>query len=145
MKKALITLILFSSILLISCSNKVQEKRVLLNATDSQTEIKYRIDSIDHKTNDNYIVNSETTEGITKEIYKDPGVIPNHDIAIKIAFIYLSQLYGKDTIIEEFPLNIDSIGQYWIISGTLHAQLGGVAHITLRKDNGMVISMYHEK
>jgi tetrahydromethanopterin S-methyltransferase subunit G len=145
MKKALITLILFSSILLISCSKKVQEKRVLLNAIDNQTEIKYRIDSIDHKTIDNYVVNSETTEGITKEIYKDPGVIPNHDIAIKIAFIYLSQLYGKDTIIEEFPLNIDSIGQYWIISGTLHTQLGGVAHITLRKDNGMVISMYHEK
>jgi NTF2 fold immunity protein len=145
MNKALLTTILFFSILIISCSNKEQDKRVILNALDNQTEIKYRIDSTDHKVNHNYLVNSETTEKITNEIYNNPGVIPNHEIAIKIAFIYLSQLYGKETIIEEFPLNIDSIGQYWIISGTLHSQLGGVAYITLRKDNGMVISMYHEK
>jgi hypothetical protein len=56
-------------------------------------------------------------------------LIPNTETAVKIAFIYLSQIYGEKTIIEEFPLNVDSIGGNWIITGTLHTELGGTASL----------------
>lgn len=89
--------------------------------------------------------NHESTDEITKTIYKDPGVIPNYATAAKIAFVYLSQVCGKETIIEEFPLTSHFTGEYWVISGTLHSKLGGVAHISLKKENGMVFSIFHEK
>ena len=140
----LAVLIMFS-LLLSSCKEKVTDRTVILNGTNNQIEIKYRI--VDTSEKDNFLrqENNKLAENLTEGSFSYQELIPNSETAVKIAFIYLTQVYGEKTIIDEFPLNVDSTGGNWIITGTLHSELGGTAYIVLKKNTGTVIKLFHGK
>jgi hypothetical protein len=140
----LAVLILFS-LLLSFCKEKLTDRTVILNGTKNQIEIKYRI--VDTSEKDNFLrqQNNNLDESQTRGSFSYQELIPNSETAVKIAFIYLSQVYGEKTIVDEFPLNVDSTGGNWIITGTLHSELGGTAYIALKKNTGTVINLFHEK
>jgi hypothetical protein len=123
----------------------VTERTAILNGTNNQIEIKYRV--VDSTEKDNFLSqqNFKSLDQIPEGSFRYHKLIPNTETAVKIAFIYLSQVYGEKTIIDEFPLNVDSIGGNWIITGTLHSELGGTAYIALKKNTGAVINLYHDK
>jgi hypothetical protein len=75
------------------------------------------------------------------------GVIPNKEMAMKIAEIILNSVYGEKTIAEEKPLNVTLKNNVWIVEGTLAKKwmLGGVAAIEIAKDDGCVIRISHGK
>lgn len=72
--------------------------------------------------------------------------IKNKNEALVKAERILIKKYGEKVISEEHPLIVelknDSI---WYITGTLHAEKGGVAHLKLNKKNCRIIEIYHEK
>jgi hypothetical protein len=133
------------SLLLSFCKENVPDRSTILNAINKQVEIKYRITDTSEKHNFLRQLYIKSTEQFPEGSFSDQALIPNTETAVKIAFIYLSQIYGEKTIIEEFPLNVDSISGNWIITGTLHTELGGTAYIALKKTTGTVINLYHDK
>ena len=73
------------------------------------------------------------------------NVIPDAKTAADVAYIILVKIYDKETINHELPLRVTSIGSYWIISGTLHSELGGTAEIIMNKKNGTIVRLIHYK
>jgi hypothetical protein len=144
-KTTQLAILIMFSLLLSFCKEKVTDRTVILNGTKNQIEIKYRI--VDTSEKDNFLrkQNNILTENLTGGVFSYQELIPNSETAVKIAFIYLSQVYGEKKIIDEFPLNVDSTGGNWIITGTLHSGLGGTAYIALKKNTGTVINLFHGK
>jgi hypothetical protein len=144
-KTTQLTVLILFSLLLSFCKEKVTDRTVIVNGTNHQIEIKYRI--VDTSEKNNFLRQQPITSAgqLSEGSFSYKELIPNTETAVKIAFIYLSQVYGEKTIIDEFPLNVDSIGENWIITGTLHSEKGGTAHIELKKTTGTVIDLYHEK
>ena len=67
-------------------------------------------------------------------------------LVIMIGYIYLSRLYGKEAIKNEFPLRVGTDKHRWVISGTLpEGYLGGVAVIYLNKVDGKIEEHHHYK
>jgi len=144
-KTTQLAVLILLSLLLSFCKDKVTEQTAILSGTNNQIGIKYRV--VDSTEKDNFLrqQNFKSADQIPEGSFRYHKLIPNPETAVKIAFIYLSQVYGEKTIIDEFPLNVDSIGDNWIITGTLHSELGGTAYIALKKNTGAVINLYHDK
>ncbi len=75
------------------------------------------------------------------------GIIPDAKTASKIAYEYISVVYGKRIAEEEQPYNIQLINnQIWRISGSISQnKLGGVFSITIEKQTGKIWSICHTK
>ena len=127
------------------CTERGPINKVQLDNKSDGINIEFTFDSLNRNYDSITLDKLKSLGSVTGKFFEKKGVIPNPESAAKIAYIYLSQIYGKETITEEFPFIISVTGQYWIITGTLHSQKGGVAHIILKKDNGQVIDIFHEK
>lgn len=73
------------------------------------------------------------------------GYVPDAETAIKIAEAAWFPIYGKE-VLDEKPfqaiLQNDSI---WIVEGTLHDELGGVAHAEIQRKDGKILKVIHGK
>ncbi len=80
--------------------------------------------------------------------YEPPnGVVPDSETAIDLAVVFLSKIYGKETIQQEKPFNAVFRDGYWVVYGSLPRgyQVGGVAVIVIKKKNGEIINISHDK
>lgn len=76
----------------------------------------------------------------------ETGILSEQKKALKIAEAYFILFYGEK-VLEQRPFKGTDKGEYWEFSGTLPKGLfkGGVATIELKKKDGAVINIYHEK
>jgi hypothetical protein len=73
------------------------------------------------------------------------GFIPNKETAIKIAEAIWLPIYGKK-VLEEKPFKANLLdSNVWLVSGSLHAQFGGVVCLKIQKNDGKVLKVYHTK
>jgi hypothetical protein len=55
-------------------------------------------------------------------------------------------LYRKEKIEKEKPFQVTEYKKYWTVEGSLSdGYLGGTAHIVIRKSDGKVMIVWHEK
>jgi len=75
------------------------------------------------------------------------GVVNSASSAYEIAYTILTAIYGKSLIDSEKPLVIKLINnKYWEIHGSLPPNsFGGVGFICIKKDDGQIQSIKHEK
>lgn len=92
--------------------------------------------------------NQEYFENFLKDdtiIYSNKYIVPNKEVAIKIAEILLPNIYGN-SVLDEKPFNAQLINDTtWVVFGTCHYEVGGVAYIFINKKNCQVIKYYHDK
>lgn len=79
----------------------------------------------------------------------EAGILNDEKKAIKIAEAYLVTFFGEK-VIEERPFKLRDKGESWEVSGTFHCPKGkickgGVAIIELKKIDGAVVNIDHEK
>jgi hypothetical protein len=73
------------------------------------------------------------------------GLVPNEEVAIKIAEAIWLPLYG-DEIYSQKPYSVILKNEIWYINGTLQdGYIGGVAYIEIQKTNGKILNVYHTK
>ena len=73
------------------------------------------------------------------------GFVPDKETAIRIAEVILAPIYG-DAIKEQKPLNVElKNDSVWVVTGTLNSDLGGVAHIEIRKSDCKILHVEHGK
>ena len=77
----------------------------------------------------------------------EKGIVSTPDLAYTIAKSLLEELYGTKEIEDEFPLRVSLVNnKFWIIEGTLKSGTkGGVATIVIKKDDGQIQYVKHEK
>lgn len=74
------------------------------------------------------------------------GMIESPEMAYTIADCILAAKYGRKEMDDEKPYSITLLGgRFWVITGTLKSAQGGVAHIVLKKDDGQIQTIYHDK
>ena len=95
---------------------------------------------------------SQNSKGITmREISYMPeeGIVTNEKCAVTIAEAVLSDVYGAAEVKwQKLLVAILEKGDIWVVSGTFPKRknlLGGVAYIKIRKKDGAVLGMTHEK
>jgi len=72
-------------------------------------------------------------------------VLPNKDVAIKVAEPILFSIYGEKNILKQKPYNVSLRENKWIITGTVHSEKGGSFLIILDARNSKVLRVIHEK
>ncbi|HPT14446.1 MAG TPA: YbbC/YhhH family protein [Bacteroidales bacterium] len=98
-------------------------------------------------------INSEDAKKYLNEFLKDSihpcdnmVLIPNDEVAIKIAEPILFNIYGKNKIVNEKPYRISLIDNYWLIMGSLSKNTdGGVFEIVINAKDGKIIGVSHGK
>jgi NADH dehydrogenase FAD-containing subunit len=97
---------------------------------------------------DDYVMNDNlslsTYSDIAGYIPKD-GLVPTAEIAFQIAEPILVNIFGEEHIEKEKPFSINLENDIWIIKGTPYYRKGGVAYIEIRKTNGEILKVVHEK
>jgi hypothetical protein len=74
------------------------------------------------------------------------GIIHNEEIALKIADVILSDIYGVEAILIQKPLTARSDGSKWVVSGILKGDIaGGVAVIEINKSDGRILRISHDR
>ena len=76
--------------------------------------------------------------------FKEP-IIKDSTTAVSVAEPILFGIYGKDNILEQKPYVIHHIDDYWLISGTLHYDVGGTFFIIIDAKDSKVIKITHGK
>ena len=85
-------------------------------------------------------------------IWKKEGLVPNEEVAIKIAEAILVNVYGEE-VLENRPFiaALTDNGTVWYIKGTFPHTIesgywgGGVPHIKISKSDGRIIGYIHGK
>lgn len=81
---------------------------------------------------------------------KEGEEVSSAEMAFKIAEPMLIDTYGKENILLQKPFRINLVDDIWVIYGTLplangKMAVGGTAYIEIRKKNGELVKMIHEK
>lgn len=90
-------------------------------------------------------------EGIAfSEYSKQKGLgkidLVNAGMAVELAEIYVTHVYGKACVEKERPFYVTDKGHYWRIEGYLPSDMtGGVFLIEIDKENGRVMTLSHGK
>ena len=79
----------------------------------------------------------------------EKGVLTSEESAIKVAEAILVNIYGEK-VLEQRPFKAKLDGDVWKITGTFHCPQaigckGGVARIEIKKKDGKVKSVIHDK
>ena len=72
-------------------------------------------------------------------------ILDTKDKAINFAEIILFDIYGKEEIEGERPYKIFSVDNYWIIKGTLNADLGGTFLMIVDSHDCRILRLTHGK
>lgn len=137
MNKTSVVLILIS-IVLVGCS--VKSNTVTL---ENETKAKIVDVNINGKV---MLVEYISNVGVIDET-KSNASVPDEEMAITIASIMFTRTY-RDCLENEMPLivSFDEKNNAWIVNGTLSPNVvGGTASITIEKDTGKVLSLFHTK
>ena len=63
-----------------------------------------------------------------KDPWKDPGLVPDKETAIRIAEAIVFPIYGEDMIKKEHPYIVTSENGFWRVQGTIPEGIaGGIA------------------
>lgn len=74
------------------------------------------------------------------------GLVATPSVAVALARIYLSAIYGAKQIDEQLPLKATLHRGVWRVEGILKPNLkGGVAEIEICQSTGQVLSVEHGK
>ena len=92
------------------------------------------------------VANSDKTIlGIGHNAY-DKDIVADSLSAVLIAKAAWYPLYGKEKTEKEKPFQVTEYKKYWTVEGSLpDGHLGGTAHIVIRKSDGKVMKVWHEK
>jgi len=97
----------------------------------------------------NYVLNSKLSLADYAEYeryFPKEGLVPTAEIAVEIADVILSNIFGKENIEEQKPFSINLEGNIWIIDGYLEPGVkGGTAYIEINKENGEILKVSHGK
>lgn len=76
----------------------------------------------------------------------DKDIVADSLSAVLIAKAAWYPLYGKEHIEREKPFRVTEYIKYWTVEGSLpEGHEGGTAHIVIRKSDGKVMKVWHEK
>ena len=78
-------------------------------------------------------------------LLKGHVLVNNQQDLIIIAETILFKIYGKQHIIDERPYEINLLGDYWIMEGTLHSEKGGTFCIVIDRKTCEVKGISHGK
>ena len=73
------------------------------------------------------------------------GYVPDEATAVVIAEAILKPIYGAASVVGERPFRGHLKGDLWTVEGTLHAEMGGVAIVKIRRSDGCIVFVTHEK
>ena len=71
------------------------------------------------------------------------GFVPNEATAIRIAVAVWEPIYGVAQIAAQKPYRVRLEKGVWIVEGTLHSEVGGVAIAEISKSDGRVLRVSH--
>src|SRR5262245_56631773 len=71
------------------------------------------------------------------------GLVPNEETAIRIAVAVWEPIYGAAQIVAQKPYRARLEKGVWIVEGTLHSELGGVAVAEISKSDGRILRVSH--
>ena len=71
------------------------------------------------------------------------GFVPNEATAIRIAVAVWEPIYGAAQIAAQKPYRARLEKGIWIVEGTLHSEVGGVAIAEISKSDGRVLRVSH--
>lgn len=122
-----ITFIMLIFVSLTSCG-QTKTERTKFGVEYAKSEL---IEALSNKTEKQILVNKVISDNETAEI---------------IAETILFKIYGKDNIIKQRPYEINQIGNFWVLNGTLpQNMIGGTFLIILNSTNGQIIKLTHGK
>lgn len=143
MRKKYFFVALFAMLaLLSSCNMKRDSKQV---ANDNYPQVRYN--ELPNMIEPKLWVGINTDNSIFSPLKHDKGMIPNAEIAAKLAYIYVSAVFGEERAKREQPYYVYTINEnFWEVEGYLPKNHeGGVFHIILEKQTGRIISIGHGK
>jgi hypothetical protein len=71
------------------------------------------------------------------------GFVPNKETAIRIAVAVWEPIYGVAQIAAQKPYRVRLEKGIWIVEGTLHSEMGGVAVAEIAKSDARVLRVSH--
>jgi hypothetical protein len=71
------------------------------------------------------------------------GFVPNEATAIRIAVAVWEPIYGVVQIAEQKPYRARLEKGVWVVEGTLHSEVGGVAVAEIARSDGRVLRVSH--
>ena len=106
-----------------------------------------RFNELPELSDTSYFTGKNVNEYVYTPLALEKGIIPDAEIAAKIAFDYVLAVYGEKIARLEQPYNIELINnQVWRITGTMPPNaLGGVFTLTIEKQTGKIWSICHTK
>ena len=74
------------------------------------------------------------------------GLVKNENLAIQLAEIYLTSIYGTNCLKRHLPLEANLIDDNWYIYGSIRKDIeGGIPIIKISKINGEILGYIHQK
>jgi NTF2 fold immunity protein len=76
------------------------------------------------------------------------GFLPTKDVALAVAEVLLTEVYGKDAVQAQKPFSATLSENVWLIEGRFAGgkfDKGGVARIKLSKLDGRVLYLMHDR
>lgn len=93
-------------------------------------------------------VDTATTQ-ITNSTVREKGAIPDAKTAYEVAYPILCAVYGEEAIRKELPLEVYLVdNEEWRLNGSWNygpGVKGGVASISINKNDGRVLQVIHSK
>ena len=136
----------FILIIFVFSCNGINKNESLKNDSETNSEKK---DSVKH-----YFVGEklekEELNGFLKDsnnnLLKGEILIKDTQTLISIAEPILFNIYGKQSIIDERPYEVNLFGDYWIMSGTLkEGWIGGTFSFAINRKTCTVVGISHGK
>ena len=137
-------LMFFLTSILCGCKENASTKNSTLNMIniDQKSIIQ---DTIREK----YLINNQLTAkdyAFSSGYKPSEGFIPTAEVAVEIADIVLSNLFGKANIDEQKPFSINLDNGIWIIDGYLESGMkGGTAYMEISQETGEILKVSHGK
>jgi hypothetical protein len=89
--------------------------------------------------------NSGAVELNGHNVLKNQDAIMDDQTARSVSYAVLCGIYGKEKIDSELPLVVRYKDGYWVVTGTMKFDLGGVALLIMKKKSGEIVRITHGK
>src|SRR5260370_41315160 len=87
---------------------------------------------------------SELNEERAKDPWKEPGLVPDKETAIKIAEAVVFPIYGEEDIKKERPYSVTLENGFWRVVGTMSEGLaGGTFYVVISHWDGRIVAVGH--
>ena len=129
--KYVIIIVFTTSFFFNSCSKETKE-------VQSESQVDYVL---------NEVLTSEDYLSFDGFIPKN-GLVPNAEIAVKIAESVLKYIYGNEQIEKQKPFSVNLENDVWVIEGYWDREedmLGGNVYMEIKKENGEILKIVHTK